>query len=285
MSLSVLLTKLKVKFAAVHIRHSSRLEDTEKELQWVQYVCKKLDIPLFYHHVLVARPHASSGQSELTREAFEEYTRQIRFGMYRKAFSHYSKNDQSPHVLIGHHLDDIDENRIAELGKGNLINIDGMAEDDGDDKPGGVVVLRPLCSVIRKEQLIKFAEAFLVPHMHNSTPKWSKRGWIRDALDDPSFDRESILQQLDCLGKACKDLDMCLDSVVATWLDHEGVSCDRKMHVVSKSKEFTLKCSTINLHALERELSDVSMHLRKILPARRSQRNELPHTENKTLGP
>lgn len=272
MSLLVLLLKLKIKFAAVHIRHSSRLEDTAKELQWVQFVCKTLGVTLYYHHVLVARPHATSDvtESELSREAFEDYTRQIRFGMYRKAFDQYSTNSEnSPAlVLIGHHLDDIDENRIAELGKGNLINIDGMAEDDGDDgssdKKRGVVVLRPLCSFIRKDQLRQFAQTFNIPHMRNSTPKWSKRGWIRDALDDPSFDRDSTLEQLDSLGRASRDLDQSLDTAVERWLELGGITCERTMHVISKSEEFSLSCSALHLGALESELADVLAQMRKV---------------------
>ena len=258
MCLLVLLLKANIQFAAVHIRHSSRLEDTKKELEWVQFVCKTLGVKLFYHHVQVARPHATTGGSDsgITRDEFEDLTRQIRFGMYRKAFDTYSSTQGEPaYVLIGHHLDDVDENRIAELGKGNLINIDGMAEDDGDDgsskgKGPNVVVLRPLCRRIRKNSLRTFAQTYLVPHMHNSTPKWSKRGWIRDVLDDSKLDREWIIDQLDVIGNMSREIDELLEQKVHEWIACAGISANRQMAVTAKSKQFQLRCGTISLNKL-----------------------------------
>ena len=268
MSVLVLLLKAKVDFAAVHIRHSSRLEDTQKELEWVQFVCKTLKVPLYYHHVQVARPHATTGSSEITRDEFESLTRQIRFGMYRKGFESYCNEspNETAYVVIGHHLDDVDENRIAELGKGNLINIDGMAEDDGDDGSNGpnVVVLRPLCRVIRKDQLREFARTHLIPHMHNSTPKWSKRGWIRDVLDDQNTDREWVLSELDRIGTLSREIDETLDSVVSEWLAHAGIQSNQVVSVVAKSKQFQLRCGVIRLDSLQEQLGAVLTKLRDV---------------------
>ena len=268
MSVLVLLLKAKVDFVAVHIRHSSRLEDTRMELEWVQFVCKTLNVPLYYHHVQVARPHATTGSSEITRDQFENLTRQIRFGMYRKAFDSYCNEspNETAYVVIGHHLDDVDENRIAELGKGNLINIDGMAEDDGDDGSNGpdVVVLRPLCRVIRKDQLREFARTHLIPHMQNSTPKWSKRGWIRDVLDDANTDREWVLSELDRIGTLSREIDATLDSVVSGWLAHAGIESNQILSVVAKSKQFQIRCGLIRLDLLQEQLSEVFAKLRDV---------------------
>lgn len=272
MCLLVLLLKASIQFAAVHIRHSSRLEDTKKELEWVQFVCKSLGVKLFYHHVQVARPHATTGGSEsgISRDEFEDLTRQIRFGMYRKAFDMYSNTQGEPAcVLIGHHLDDVDENRIAELGKGNLINIDGMAEDDGEDgsskgKGPNVVVLRPLCRRIRKSSLRIFAQTNLIPHMHNSTPKWSKRGWIRDVLDDSKLDREWILDQLDVIGNLSRSIDDMLELKVNEWVACGGVSANLTISIIAKSKQFQLRCGTIDLNKLYPLLESMIDDLRQV---------------------
>lgn len=181
MSLLVCLVRLRVPFIAVHIRHSSREEDTEKELNWVRWMCRQVNVPLYYHHVLVARPHGGS-ESCISRSDFEEYTRQIRMAMYFKAAKlHFCPQPSHVMVLVGHHLDDVDENRISELGKGNLLGLDGM----------GVVAkestflsqVRPWCVTIRKMEIFDFAKNLKIPHMRNSTPEWSKRGWIRKILD------------------------------------------------------------------------------------------------------
>ena len=263
MSLLVLLLKVKIDFAAVHIRHSSRLEDTKKELEWVQFVCNRFSVPLYYHHVQVARPHATSGaDSEISRDQFEQYTRDIRFAMYQRAYRDFA-GDGPAYVLIGHHLDDIDENRIAELGKGNLVNIDGMAEDDSGESGScekTVVVLRPLCNYIRKETIRRFAKNFQIPHMHNSTPKWSKRGWIRDVLDEGSG---WVIEELNTLGIASKYVDELLDQAVHAWLTSGGITSGRVFFLDSKSKSLHLKCSVIDLNALNTVLSqfEVQRHL------------------------
>ena len=248
MSLLVMLVKLGIKFVAVHIRHSSRCDETEKELQWVQFVCKKLKVTLFHHHVLVARPHGISElrSSEISRDEFEDYTRRIRFLMYRRALPCCP----TVTVLIGHHLDDVDENRIAELGKGNLINIDGMAEDMQLEE--NIVVVRPLCANTRKDQIRQFALAQKIPHMKNSTPIWSKRGWIRDVLDScDSNMNESFLHQLDDLGKLSNELDCAIDAVVNKWIETRGITSANTVHVNAKSKQFSIPCGSLNISSLE----------------------------------
>ena len=255
MCLCVILVKLRAKFAAVHMRHSSRSDETRKELEWVQFICKKLNIPLYHHHVLVARPHGpEDSASEISRDQFEDYTRQIRFGMYRKAMNLFSgSNDLQLTVLIGHHLDDVDENRVAELGKGNLINIDGMAEDNEDEGlRNAPVVVRPFCSNIRKIQIRQFAMALKIPHMKNSTPKWSKRGWIRDVLDScEDSQSQSFLNQLDNLGRASRDLDSVIECIVNEWVENRGIASGATLHVHAKAKQFSVACGVIDFASIE----------------------------------
>lgn len=258
MSLLVLLLKLRVDFVAVHIRHSSRLEDTAKELHWVQYVCSRLSVPLYYHHVEVSRPHATAGPSDLTRDQFEELTRQIRFAMYKRASGMAFPGQEKTAVLIGHHLDDIDENRIAELGKGNLINIDGMSEDDGMDTLG-ISVYRPLCRVTRKFQIRNFAIHQKIPHMKNSTPKWSKRGWIRDVLDDCSEEEGcKFLAQLEELGRLSRHIESCLRAAVDTWTTNRGIDSNWRLQLKSKSKNINVRTLVLRLGILD-SVSDECM--------------------------
>lgn len=238
MSMAVLLSQLRVNFVAVHIRHSSRLEDTEKELNWVKFVCRGLKIPLYYHHVLVARPHGEDNIGELTRDIFEEKTRDIRFSMYAKAFKSAFGNAVEPRVLIGHHIDDVDENRIAELGKGNLINIDGMSESSAF---ADVVQLRPLCGYVRKNVIRNFALHRKIPHMHNSTPKWSRRGWIREVLDFGE-QRESFLEQLQVLGAHSSQIDQAISQLAKEWMNEKGMKRGRELRLQSKTKNISIAC-------------------------------------------
>jgi tRNA(Ile)-lysidine synthase TilS/MesJ len=247
MSMAVLLKELGVNFAAVHIRHSSRIEDTEKELRWVHYVCHHLGAPLYYHHVQVARPHGTDGDGLLTREQFEEKTRDIRFSMYAKAFRTHFPSERSVRVIIGHHMDDVDENRIAELGKGNLLNIDGMSEVSSF---ASVFQLRPLCGFVRKNVIKNFALIRQIPHMQNSTPKWSRRGWIRDVIDGVSADdRDWILNELNMLGSESTLLDRLVLEVGEKWRNSCTIT-PKTISSQSKSKTLTLPCYTLPISDL-----------------------------------
>jgi len=168
--------------------------------------------------------------------------------MYRKAGAlaataagGLAKHDTTP-VIIGHHLDDVDENRIAELGKGNLIDIDGMNEGEGDGFQG-ITQLRPLCGTVRKSLIYKFAKKFYIPHMQNSTPKWSKRGWIRDTLDSITGDQHAwFLATLGSLGNVSRHLDAILKCI--PMMSNDGPV---SILVDTKSKTFSLpKCQKVD---------------------------------------
>ena len=257
MCLLVLLRKLNVQFIAVHIRHSSRIEDTQKELDWVRYVCKRLGVPLYYHHVLVARPHGDD-KGEITRDQFEEYTRRIRFSMYRKAALLAWPKVSEIFVLIGHHLDDVDENRIAELGKGNLIDIDGMTEEGeiSGESLSCISQLRPFCRDVRKFQLREFAINHGVPHMKNSTPQWSKRGWIRDVLDQDEVAREIFVDKLDAMGRMSRNADDAVNAVCNSWTSCCPIGC-REISGNTKTKNFRfVKCVSVDLQSLVERVND-----------------------------
>jgi hypothetical protein len=64
---------------------------------------------------------------------------------------------------IGHHMDDADENRLAELGKGNIIRVNGMTRLS---ECLGATVLRPLLH-LRKAAMFQFADAAGIPSVDN----------------------------------------------------------------------------------------------------------------------
>ncbi|KAF4654061.1 hypothetical protein FOL47_010160 [Perkinsus chesapeaki] len=217
--LSKLQQFLGFKLVACHIRHSNR-DDAKQELQWVTYVTALLGVPLYHHHVKLRRPHGSL-KTGIDRMNYEKKTRDIRFSMYAKAHKLAwaaaglpEGSRTQPVVVVGHHMDDVDENRLAELGKGNLLNINGMvmnADGTDDDEIGNVCQVRPLLLSTRKEELIACASRHNIPYMVDSTPKWSRRGWIRGVLDlgfpIEGGARRQFLMDLTLAGQLSDDLD------------------------------------------------------------------------------
>ena len=97
---------------------------------------------------------------------------------------------------------DADENRIAELEKGNIVRINRMSNLT---TLLGLNVVRPLLAV-RKSDLVDFAECARVCYIQNSTPKWNRRDWIRRTLDKIANENlkshVSLLSQLSRAGSA-----------------------------------------------------------------------------------
>jgi len=196
---------------ALHLRHSNREEALQEE-SWVTLLCKKIGVELYGHHIEIERPHGNITQRDtgISREDYEEVCRDIRFKMYQETLN-INKNEDVRHlILIGHHEDDRDENRLAELAKGNVVRIDGMMRWTNQY---GIEVLRPLLHV-RKSAIFDLATKFHLFYMHDSTPVWSKRGWIRRVLD---INERDLLPALKELGDASEKFADTLDERLLAW--------------------------------------------------------------------
>ena len=241
--LNILRKELGFGLAACHIRHSSRTEDPAKEEQWVSHVCSLIDVPIFSHHVEVGRPHGDV-KSGVSRDDFEELTRKVRFSMYSKTFN-IQFNETSPIVIVAHHMDDVDENRLAELGKGTIVDIDGMGVSEN---VLGVTVIRPLCHDTRKDEIIQAAQDMFMPYMHNSTPTWSRRGWIRAVIDGIE-NKQSLLDSLTTAGNLSACISSQLSLSIESWTASGGLS-ELTLECDTKAGNRKVKCVTLQLGLL-----------------------------------
>ena len=74
----------------------------------------------------------------------------------------------------------------------------------------GVTVYRPLLH-LRKESMFIYADAAKIPYMVDSTPKWSRRGWIRRFLDQLEIEtKNNLLLYLNQLGSLSSQLGQIL---------------------------------------------------------------------------
>jgi tRNA(Ile)-lysidine synthase TilS/MesJ len=186
---------------AVHIRHPNR-DDAVDEEQWVTHAAAKIGLELYSHRAELVRPHGTT-KTGLSRERYEQVTKKIRFRMYEVVAQAPARQNKTALVVMGHHLDDADENRLAELGKGNIVDVNGMR---ALSECLCNTVYRPLLR-LRKDAMYEFAQDAVIPYMADSTPRWSKRGWTRQVLDEcPEATRGPLLQHLDQLGNASAEL-------------------------------------------------------------------------------
>ena len=97
-------------------------------------------------------------------------------------------------VILGHHQDDCDENRLESLARGHVISnaLAGMSyvklencdKVDGEDASSlePIVVLRPFLD-FRKSDFLDVLTRLKLPFARDSTPLWSVRGQTRTVFE------------------------------------------------------------------------------------------------------
>eukprot|EP00929_Paragymnodinium_shiwhaense_P072563 TRINITY_DN36828_c0_g1_i1.p1 TRINITY_DN36828_c0_g1~~TRINITY_DN36828_c0_g1_i1.p1 ORF type:complete len:741 (+),score=88.06 TRINITY_DN36828_c0_g1_i1:84-2306(+) len=203
-------------------------EEVRGEMDWATWVCWVLRVQLACCPVRLTRPHNDDGDGSdgaidaastpamelpgLSREEYERYTKEIRFRMYRVLLADCTGPCA---VILGHHLDDIDENRLDHLLKGHVLgDVEGMKVwREILDVP----LFRPLLRH-RKHEFMAYLLSYPTPFFRDSTPVWSVRGRTRAALDAfPSASREPLLELLNRFGALAFEVSTQLDNAIGAW--------------------------------------------------------------------
>ena len=192
-------------------------EEVEAEQLWATWVCHQLQVDLYIYDVNLARPHAdvASTACGLSREDYERWTKEIRYKMYRSLLP----TTEGSAVVLGHHQDDVDENRLDHLMKGHVLgDVEGMW---AWRRIHDVQLCRPLLHK-RKADFLSLLQEFPTPFFRDSTPPWSVRGATRSALDSLQPDvREILVSRLQSFGELSLEVGSMLDRAVDSWTqDH-----------------------------------------------------------------
>lgn len=158
---------------AVHINYCNR-DNSMAEEMFVQAWCNNMNIPLVIRRIKeINRPQCMEFG---LRSLYESYTKDVRYSTYKSASKAFNI-DNSYGVVLGHNKTDCLENILTNIAYRtkyeNLLGMDSVSHYDN------IVLLRPLLEV-EKDIVISFAEQCNIPYVHNSTPKWSQRGKIRN---------------------------------------------------------------------------------------------------------
>lgn len=180
----------KVPLSLLHIQYNNRPE-TDQEIEFLtQWIGQTMPSVPFYIRSI---DEIQRRRESKWRTLYEDITRQYRFQAY---------SILGGHVLLGHNYDDTIENILTNItSQTHYDNMKGMELYSQYAKDYNVSLYRPFLT-IRKKDIYQFAETFDIPHLPDSTPKWSRRGMLRDkvmpALD--VFD-ENILSGLSALSQ------------------------------------------------------------------------------------
>jgi len=157
-------TSIELEIGAISINYNNRPEQ-HIELFMVSEFCKHLGIDYYVREI-----NEITRTRDYDREIYESITREIRFDAYKK---------MGCTIILGHNNDDCIENIFINLkNKDKYDNLLGM---EIKSKERDVTILRPLLH-INKSDILEFAHQYNIPYVYYSTPEWSNRGRIRDAL-------------------------------------------------------------------------------------------------------
>lgn len=199
---SAILSNLNIKWCAVHINYmnrSSSIEEEEFVIKW----CKMLGVNLYVRRITEINRNICM-KYEL-RELYENYTRDVRYNSYK----FISKN---PIVILGHNEDDCIENILTNIAQQRKYDeLSGMSSDSTQDN---IRFIRPMLNIAKKD-IYEFSKIHGIPHLPDSTPKWSQRGKIRTSVRPilEQWDNRTLKGLLQ-LNSHMKELHQCLDIVV-----------------------------------------------------------------------
>lgn len=165
---------------AVHVNYNIRNESVDEEKFLVNF-CEFWKVNLLVKKInnkgksTSNRIFKSEEGIKITRNEYEEETKKIRFDAYKDLIN----NKNCKGVFLGHHKDDLIENIFTNSMKGhNILDLEVM-KDVGIIKD--IKFCRPLLN-LHKKDIIDFSMIFKIPYFKDSTPKWSRRGKMRNEI-------------------------------------------------------------------------------------------------------
>lgn len=209
------------KLIAIHINYNLRPESIF-ENNFLEKFCKKWNIIFLNKEINVSNSLLNDNRNSiivdgkvLKRQKFEELTKNIRFEFYRNTCQKYDCYG----VFLGHHMDDIIENIFTNSLKGHNIMDLEVIKPVTNNK--GVKILRPFLE-INKQDILKYASEFKIPYFKDTTPKWSRRGKMRNEifpLLDSVFN-QSWRNKLKEIGDQSNNWSQTIDKVIIKpWMD------------------------------------------------------------------
>lgn len=129
--------RLGINVAALHVEHGIRGEDSKKDAQFVEELCRLRHIPFEMREVDAA------GYAKEYKMTLEEAARILRYGAFTEAISRYGEKHVK--IAVAHHRDDQAETVLFQMARGSgLRGLGGM-------HPMRDQIIRPLLTCSRRD--------------------------------------------------------------------------------------------------------------------------------------
>lgn len=161
---------------ACSLNYNLRPEQKD-EMAFLKDYCNYYNVECYFREV---KGYSRKKEDSGPRTEFEEESRKTRFSLYKEIIENHGCNG----VFVGHHKDDIIENIFTNSMKGgNLLDLEVMKEISTIHS---VNIFRPLLKY-HKDKILEIAHQYNIPYFLDTTPKWSRRGKMRNEIF-PLFD-------------------------------------------------------------------------------------------------
>jgi len=168
-----------VQVIAVHIHHGLRGLEADRDANFVEKLCKKLDIPLILYYADIRALAQKEGRS------IEDAARALRY----RIFGIFARKLKCRKVATGHHSDDQAETLLLHLLRGKkakgLAGIPAKRElrEGSKRRSPKIFVVRPLL-VLSRSDIRAYLKSFRLSFRKDSTNDSQKhtRNWIRSKV-------------------------------------------------------------------------------------------------------
>ena len=137
--LHFLSSKIGFKISVAHLHHGTRGAESDGDLQFVQEISRRLEIPFYGREIDVPK------NARLSRRSLEMEARFARHAF----FEDLGKAHNFDAIVLAHTADDQAENFLLKLTRG--AGLRGLAGMSSSKKIDGLLIIRPMLSITRAE--------------------------------------------------------------------------------------------------------------------------------------
>nr|QBK91587.1 MAG: protein of unknown function DUF924 [Pithovirus LCPAC302] len=209
---------------ALHINYKNR-EQSDDEEAFVRYYCRMLGITLYVRSINEIQ------RKNIDRNFYEDFTRQIRFDLYRIL---------DALTVLGHIREDVMENIWTNFAKGkHIFNLKKMKKLENCsinvwNENIRVKLCRPLLD-IDKNDILDFAYQFDIAYLLNTTPRWSNRGKMRNEFI-PAVKKQFGNTNIEYVSDTISEYKLLIDSMIDDFVDRFQKE-DNKLFIVMDMKD------------------------------------------------
>jgi tRNA(Ile)-lysidine synthase len=193
---------LSVRLAIAHLNHDLRLQESERDAEFVASLAHNLQLPLYLEKIDVR------GYRERHRQSPEEAARNVRYDFLNQV----AEKNGFTKIAVGHHLDD-----NAELVLMFLLRGSGPLGISGMPPVRDAKIIRPLIDIKRSEILDYLAQKEL---QYVSDSSNTNRGYLRNRIrhdlipDLASNYNPNIVETLNRLASLVRSEDRWMETLV-----------------------------------------------------------------------